>query len=223
MGTEPRSSRTLIRDFLVRSPLDEAPVGYRAWIKDRLDLDDELFSSTGISDLSLRCSAKTCIHYIYGFSHLKSLKKHLEESHHQILSTPASISQDSSPPSPKPATISNSLDDLAPEGDFVYVSFDSGSVQKSKAHRQPARCRKRKRRNDNGSDLIKPARQSDPCLRCKILKKEVRPYLFYDCRKADSYSAMTGILAGNVPQKAIRIMQTIGKYLDALEIFTAVF
>lgn len=71
------------------------------------------------------------------------------------------------------ASIPDTLDEPAPDADFVYISFDAGTAQKRKDPIQPARSKKR-RKNGSRCNDVKLFRDRVPCLRCKILKKEVR-------------------------------------------------
>lgn len=150
--------------------VQEEPKGYNAWVQNHFDIRDELRFST--PNLCFRCSNETCIHYIYGFSTPEELGKHLKKHCIRTSSAPPIINQeDPVAQHQAPLTRSDLLDHSGLDPDFVYVSFDSSSAQKRKAQKQPARRRKKQRRS--GGDAIKPDRQENPCLRCKILKKEV--------------------------------------------------
>lgn len=148
----------------------EIPTGYKAWAQVHFDIHDQLRVNT--SNLCFRCSEKSCIHYIYGFSTIDELRKHFGERHRPISSAPPIINQeDRLLQNQTPITCQDILNDSDLNADFVYVSFDSSSVQKRKAQKQPAGRRKDKRRS--GDEVTKTGRQKDPCLRCKVLKKEV--------------------------------------------------
>jgi hypothetical protein len=193
---------------------EEMPLGFSVWADDHFVVHDEL--RFGALNLSFRCTNETCINYIYGFSTYEELGKHLEEHHSQRSSILPIINQeDHIPQNETPITCPDIEDDSALDADFVYVSFDAGSAQKRKAQKQPARRRTNKRRN--GGDVIKPDRQKDPCLRCKILKKEVRLRLLDAWNKAKFDSAMTRLPVNNALNKVLTRKETTGKFLGVSE------
>jgi len=157
-------------EAMIQSDNVEKPHDFDAWMLDHFDNHDELRFQTLY--LCFRCSEKSCIHYIYGLPTPELLEEHVK-AHRTGGSSQAfhSSHADVIPQNEDPISHQDGSDEPAPDADFVYVSFDSGSAQKRKPQKHPSsRSSKRRKR----SEMAKPDRHRNPCLRCKILKKEVK-------------------------------------------------
>ncbi len=166
-----------LKDLLFSAQWERTcPHGYGHWVSKHTSNEVFLHSNGGRSNLSFRCPKFYCTYYIYGFSTVEKLCKHLDEEHSQRSNYPAIVQQEQ--PHSSAPNDALSLSDEAPQEpvvstEFVYHSFEDGVATKRKVPNSPSHVKRFKKTTEQERDNVKLVREKGPCMRCKVLKKQV--------------------------------------------------